>query len=291
MGPAEQSKNYLAMLRKHILMELKVHYGSEFLAKAEICYGTSVPSFWSNEARTNLCDVYAKAGFEKSGFFLFEDSSAPAQGALFEIGPGELAVGDIFILCDIGGGAADLSSWIITPTGIEECCKVSIIDANITSVDRNFNNCLTTKLSRNTLRDHQFMQDARKSFRDNVKHRWSNRRTKDWEIMPGHSTERLVISGSEMKAIFRPLVDDISRLVTQQIISTGKHVQGVIISSEYRHIEFLKRVKLPGPPIREYRINPPGYWRLISNGGVLMQLAYLEGLSKERSLSKDVGRR
>lgn len=87
-------------------------------------YIITVPAMWSDIAvgRTRRCAELAGMG---TSLDIVSEPEAAAIWALQEVPPGSIEIGDIFVVCDAGGGTVDLISYKVT--GLRPILRVTMV--------------------------------------------------------------------------------------------------------------------------------------------------------------------
>ncbi|RPB08315.1 actin-like ATPase domain-containing protein [Morchella conica CCBAS932] len=103
--------DYLGALHAHTITTLTRRYGISFMAITPITWVLTVPAVWSDAAKTATRHAAERAGMKSPR--LISEPEAAAVYTLKAIQPNTLSVGDHFVVCDAGGGTADLISYEI----------------------------------------------------------------------------------------------------------------------------------------------------------------------------------
>jgi hypothetical protein len=133
-APVEIIADFLAQVKAHLVKNLDERYGKELWRTLPITLVVTVPAVWSDVAKYRTMQAIEKAGFNSLQFPQLQMpvlvTTEPEAAAIHTIKPlrgtaqdMRLAVGDGFIVCDMGGGTVDLIAYRVSsvrPTVIEE---------------------------------------------------------------------------------------------------------------------------------------------------------------------------
>lgn len=151
--------DFLAQVKDHLLQNLDRRYGKELWRTLPITLVVTVPAVWSDAAKDRTLEAIRKAGFNRSALPQLKrtiTTTEPEAAALYTIQSlrgsvqdEQFAIGDGFIVCDMGGGTVDLISYCIAeldPTILEEATVGSGDQCGGTFVDRGFLRWLERRL-------------------------------------------------------------------------------------------------------------------------------------------------
>ncbi|KFY05554.1 hypothetical protein V491_09098 [Pseudogymnoascus sp. VKM F-3775] len=138
--------DYLSELHKVVERSLQDQYGDALLPTLRKKYVVTVPAVWSDRAKDLTMKAFNKAaGIAADEICLVTEPEAAALYTLKQMmeGPNksEIEVGDVFVLCDAGGGTVDLISYKIAqiePLRIEEAAVGTGDKCGATFVDKYF---------------------------------------------------------------------------------------------------------------------------------------------------------
>ncbi|EGX45330.1 hypothetical protein AOL_s00170g37 [Orbilia oligospora ATCC 24927] len=120
----EVVSDYLRWLWGRGKEDISRKQGSNFEGEYECRVVLTVPAVWSPVAKDRTLKAAKKAGLP-SNIKLVTEPEAAALATLKEVSSEErLNLGDVFIVCDAGGGTVDLISYMVTETSplqIREC--------------------------------------------------------------------------------------------------------------------------------------------------------------------------
>ncbi|KAF1979396.1 actin-like ATPase domain-containing protein [Bimuria novae-zelandiae CBS 107.79] len=143
--------DYLAEVKKHLVKHLDSQYGPELWRTLPITLVVTVPAVWSDAAKHKTLLAVSRAGFNTVHFPQLRrtvTATEPEAAAIYTIKTirgtvqdEQLAVGDGFVVCDMGGGTVDLIVYrvaAIEPTIVEEVTIGTGAQCGGTFVDRAF---------------------------------------------------------------------------------------------------------------------------------------------------------
>ena len=116
--PVDIIAEYLAHVKAHLLKNLDIQYGKKLWTMLPITLVVTVPAVWSDMAKNLTLEAVDKAGFNSQELPLLKRTvltTEPEAAAIYTIQSlrggvqdDQFAVGDGFIVCDMGGGTIDL---------------------------------------------------------------------------------------------------------------------------------------------------------------------------------------
>jgi len=116
--PVEIIAKYLAHVKAHMIKNLDIHYGKGLWMTLPLTLVITVPAVWSDAAKDSTLQSVNKAGFNNIELpqlkrtILTTEPEAAAIYTIQELRGGiqddQFAVGDGFVVCDMGGGTVDL---------------------------------------------------------------------------------------------------------------------------------------------------------------------------------------
>jgi hypothetical protein len=158
--PVEVVADFLAQVKAHLIKNLDNKFGQELWRTLSITLVVTVPAVWSDVAKHRTLQAIDKAGFNSTQFPQLKTpllvTTEPEAAALYTMRTlrgtaqnEQLAVGDGFIVCDMGGGTVDLISYRVKslePTIIEEATIGNGAQCGGSFVDRAFLRWLECRL-------------------------------------------------------------------------------------------------------------------------------------------------
>lgn len=110
--------DYLAQVREAAFAEMSKKYGAAMFSSMRRELVVTVPAVWSERAKDLTLKAVAKAGWDAVTVALVTEPEAAAIYTLRHMREGpsseEVQAGDVFVLCDAGGGTVDLISYQVT---------------------------------------------------------------------------------------------------------------------------------------------------------------------------------
>lgn len=151
--------DFLKKIKQQLIKNLEKTYGVELWKSFLIDLVVTFPAVWSDAAKEKTMVSVTKAGFNATELPNLKNVltvTEPEAAALYTLKSmkgsrmiEQLAVGDGFILCDMGGGTVDLIAYRVTginPIAIEEATVGTGEQCGGTFVDRGFLEWLEKKL-------------------------------------------------------------------------------------------------------------------------------------------------
>ncbi|KAH7396593.1 Hsp70 family protein [Phaeosphaeria sp. MPI-PUGE-AT-0046c] len=131
--PVEIIANFLSHVKEQLIKNLDRQYGQAVWRTLPITLVVTVPAVWSDAAKDSTLQAVRNAGFQQLSFPMLKRTilvTEPEAAAIYTIQSlrgsvqdQQFAIGDGFIVCDMGGGTVDLVSYRIAgldPTALEE---------------------------------------------------------------------------------------------------------------------------------------------------------------------------
>jgi len=110
--------DFLTHVKDHLIKNLDEQYGPELWRTLPITLVVTVPAVWTDAAKDRTLQAVRRAGFNSSMFPMLKrtvTTTEPEAAAIYTIGSlrgsvqqDKMAIGDGFIVCDMGGGTVDL---------------------------------------------------------------------------------------------------------------------------------------------------------------------------------------
>lgn len=157
--PVKIVADYLACIKEHLFKNLDDKYGEKLWRTLPITLVVTMPAVWSDAAKALTLQAFDEAGFNTRETPRLErviSATEPEAAAIHTMRAmrgtaqdNQLAVGDGFIVCDMGGGTVDLISYRIAslnPTVIKEATIGGGAQCGGTFVDRAFIEFLERRL-------------------------------------------------------------------------------------------------------------------------------------------------
>lgn len=230
--------DYLRCLRLHI--EDKIREDIPFNGDA-VKYVIAVPPGWSDHSRLRAQECATRAGMTLGAPRFVNE---PEAAAFFQFGTGQSkpAVGETYVLCDIGGRTADLISFVYCGPKHDPIFRPAAAGSNGNcggiDIDVRFREFLQSNLSRCPGWSDRILHDAVELFEKRTKRNFKGDLKEEFKIQVegiaddkrlNIKTGKLLLYGAELVPIFAPTVDQIVDLVNQQIRRTESKVRAVIL--------------------------------------------------------------
>ncbi|KAK6499972.1 hypothetical protein TWF481_010329 [Arthrobotrys musiformis] len=117
-SPVDMVADYLTKVRETAWDVLEQQYGKVLFSSMKKELVVTVPAVWSERAKDLTLHAVTRAEFNASKISLVSEPEAAAIYTLKDMceGPNrdDVKLGDVFVLCDAGGGTVDLISYKIT---------------------------------------------------------------------------------------------------------------------------------------------------------------------------------
>ncbi|KAL4783416.1 actin-like ATPase domain-containing protein [Aspergillus varians] len=268
--------NYLSKVYKHIMRTLEKNVTKEALRAIPLEFWFTVPAIWSDQARNTTKIAAQRAGFggKRSRLhdrvFLISEPEAAAITALKKYTTGNLEgsikAGDGVLVCDCGGGTVDITTYLVSEvspvlkfdelcTGIGGKCGSTAIDRNFYKLmaDRfgdDFNNlpCKRKSPGSEFMKKFELIKrDFGTSNEETVFELPLNMTVEDPDPEYFDEEERLVfVSSKDLRAVFDPVVEQIIRLVRQQIKDANREagrnsIKRIVLVGGFGDSEYLRK--------------------------------------------------
>ncbi|KAL8916869.1 MAG: hypothetical protein Q9208_008301 [Pyrenodesmia sp. 3 TL-2023] len=324
-SPQVLATEYLRALREHFLAVLKARLPASVFSTTPIEYVLTVPAIWSPAAveTTKICAQDAGMG-KKEKLRIVSEPEAAAIWSLHRIADYDPKVGDIFVVCDAGGGTVDLISYEITALRpilrVTEAVPGHGHVCGSTLLNRRFETFLRGRLGGHESWDEEMLEEAMERFDTKVssganpeaslhnpliqiKREYGGSLTQEYHIpvpgfpdSPAHDVDRarFYLKGSNLFNIFEPLILQIVGLVRQQIDATKARVarvRAVLMVGGFGENSYLKkRVEeaVTGDGIEVWK--PSFGWTAVVRGALMKALADIDPKSKQISIEGRVAR-
>jgi hypothetical protein len=157
--PVHIIAEFLGHVKAHLVKNLDDQYGKELWRTLPVTLVVTVPAVWSDAAKDSTMQAVRMAGFDTAGFPLLKRTiltTEPEAAAIYtmqslrgSVQDDQFAVGDGFIVCDMGGGTVDMISYRVAslnPTTLEEATIGSGDQCGGSFVERKFIQSLERRL-------------------------------------------------------------------------------------------------------------------------------------------------
>ncbi|KAG8628970.1 hypothetical protein KVT40_002835 [Elsinoe batatas] len=229
-------RDYFTRLRKTAIEELTKRGFYKQDAPAEIRWVMTIPAVWSDAARQKTLDAAKAAGIGPKIQTISEPEAA-AVHTFATLQNKDLKIGDVYIVCDAGGGTVDLITLEVTRLDPMQFREVVPGEGGLCGsafINFGFENLMKTKFGPNEF--HKFRKRSPKqlkvvmdNFDQSIKRSFDmskarNRRRK-FELpfpgMPDNSTigidgGMLSLTSEEIENMFEPVCRDVLLLIQRQ---------------------------------------------------------------------------
>ncbi|KAH7324239.1 hypothetical protein B0I35DRAFT_449279 [Stachybotrys elegans] len=251
--------DYLRALWAHVLATITKARGQAVVDALRFHVVITVPAIWKGYARQEMRQAAANAGmldFRLGGETILSFAPEPEAAALSTLcEPGrKVTKGDVFMVCDAGGGTVDLITYKITgpnPVRMEEAVEGTGGLCGGIFVDQAFeikcHKCLGRRwdhLSKNDINDvlrEDWERGVKPQFTPSLERDYPirvpaaafrNGKTTDAKCDPPIKNARMMFTANHVKEIFSTVLKDIDNLVDEQIKGAkgkGLSVNGIIL--------------------------------------------------------------
>ncbi|RAL01421.1 Hsp70 family protein [Aspergillus ibericus CBS 121593] len=245
---------YLEQLVLHTETILQRRFGTA-VQGMEMRYVLTVPAVWSDKAKDATLKAALKAGISPQNVSLVSEPEAAALHCMGVIQPNSIQDGDVVVVCDAGGGTVDLISYCVksvSPLRLEEAVEGTGGICGSMMLDVGFTNFLKSLLGRKI--PDKAREIALRFWQDNIKPNFANDPDFLEEIhfvpLPGVKDCSkiglqdgfLQMDGTQIKAIFDPIVGEVQTLVCDQVTkarASGTSVKAILLVGGFGSSEYL----------------------------------------------------
>lgn len=286
--PSKLVTDFLTGVRGHVERVLRYQIPEGALRSTPIEYIITVPAVWSDtaQAKTRACADAAGMGVGAS-LHIISEPEAAALYALKALNTHGLKIGDTFMLCDAGGGTVDLITYKVS--SLKPVLKLTEVSPGSGSLcgasylDRGFQEYLNEKLGNESGYDDEVLEEASKRFEAVVKRQFRGTSGEEFHIpVPGLQDNqelrirknKMTLLGTEVRAIFDPVVNEVLKLVVGQIDAAKRPVKAVILVGGFGQNAYLRdairhEVKSSNVTV----LQSPNAWTAVVRGALIRGLA------------------
>ncbi|KAK3939287.1 chaperone protein DnaK [Diplogelasinospora grovesii] len=283
--------DYISALGDHLMYTLKEKLGEGVVKSTPLEFVVTVPAIWTDRAKDKTkqaCMRAAGLSTTKPLIHLISEPEAAAIYALHGLDPHGLKVGDSFVICDAGGGTVDLISYTITKLKpileVTEATPGTGSLCGSTFLNMRFRNFLKAKLGNEEGFDDEVLAEAMEKFERTVKRQFTvNAPPDETYIIPvgglannkelGISRGRYSLKASDLQMIFEPVIQEVIKLVKDQISSSAVPISAVLLVGGFGASNYLKE-RLRSSIDKKIKImQPPNAWLAVVHGAVMKGLA------------------
>ncbi|KAH8677378.1 hypothetical protein BX600DRAFT_124271 [Xylariales sp. PMI_506] len=254
--------DYLTQVYNHTMDTLTRRYGESFMASTKVDFVLTCPAVWSDAAKNTTLQAAERAGMgSKSDIQMISEPEAAAVYTLKAIQPNHLNVGDNFIVCDAGGGTVDLIAYKIIslkPLRVEESavgtgglCGSAFLNYRFEEHVRN--RLGHSRFNEMKLKKGKTWQMGLRYFEEFVKRNFNEDEYQEVNVpFPGLPDDEeagldsgfLVLTATQIKEIFEPVVKEVCDLVQGQVNTVrdkGGIVSGIVLVGGFGQSDYLYR--------------------------------------------------
>ncbi|KXX73604.1 Chaperone protein DnaK [Madurella mycetomatis] len=283
--------DYMSALGDHLMYTLREKLGEGVVRSTPLEFVVTVPAIWSDLAKDKTkqaCQRAAGLSATGSPIHLVSEPEAAAIYALHGLDPHGLQVGDSFVICDAGGGTVDLISYTITGLKpileVQEATPGTGALCGSTFLNMRFAKFLKAKLGKEEGFDDEVLADAMEKFEKTVKRQFTlNAPPNETYTIPvgglannrelGISRGRYALKASDVQVIFEPVVQEVIKLVKEQISSSKVPIKAVLLVGGFGASNYLKERLRNSIDNRIQIMQPPNAWLAVVHGAVMKGLA------------------
>lgn len=276
--------DYLTALRLHVLEALQIKLGKALMDSTPVALIITVPAIWTDAAKQNTrrCAELAGMGTDLK---MISEPEAAVLYTMDAMNPENLAIGDVYVVCDAGGGTVDLISYHVDNVSprlqVSEAAPGSGHTCGSIFVSRMFRKWLQKTFSSNPGWGDDSAQEASSMFDQFVKREFDGSDKSYLISVPGLVDDRatgvkrgkISISGSSIEEIFLPVVTTVCELVKSQIKTTVRPVKAVLLVGGFGQSPYPRKqvASIVDKPIEV--LQPAHGWTAVVRGALLHGLA------------------
>ena len=277
--------DYLTALRKHADQILRNKIPVSAFASTPIEYVVTVPAVWSDSAKAKTKLAAERAGMGK--VHMVAEPEAGAVYALHALHPHTINVGDKFMLVDAGGGTVDVITYEVK--GLQPMLQVAEVTSGSGAlcgssfINQCFQNSLKTNLSLDTESDDEVLEEATERFDRVIKRSFAGVGNEEFQVpVPGMRDNaakgirrgKLRMTGDEVEAIFKPVVQETIALIRDQInaAAAGSPVSTILLVGGFGQSQYL-RSQIKASFANMKVMQSPQSWTAVVRGALMMGLA------------------
>ncbi|KAL9609803.1 MAG: hypothetical protein Q9167_005457 [Letrouitia subvulpina] len=283
--------DFLTAIRKHAEIVLEQKLPASVYSTTSIEYIIAVPAVWSEAAQAKTRTCAEKAGLgEGTALHIISEPEAAAVYSMHIMDPHGIRTGDTFVLCDAGGGTVDLISYRVTRLKpilqVKEVVPGSGSQCGSTFLNRIFQRFLIDKLGGLSSWDDEVLEEAMKKFESTVKRAFTGSAEEEYQILvPGLSDSpslgvrrgRFLLTGSDVRAIFEPVVKEVKAHVMRQVDATetqGFSVKTVLLVGGFGQSAYLRdSIRQMVAPKGIQVLQSLNGWTAVVRGALMKRLA------------------
>ncbi|KAK4450231.1 hypothetical protein QBC34DRAFT_484501 [Podospora aff. communis PSN243] len=291
--PVEVAADFIRAIYQHAHAEIAKRVPKDYMSLCQQKFVLSVPAVWSDAAKNATLEAAKIAGM--SPVTLIKEPEAAALYTMHSL-DFALKVGDVFVVCDAGGGTVDLISYevvAITPKlQLKELVPGTGGMAGSLGLNQRFLDAV-----KNLVGDDQYHElrktkgfwHAERCFDREVKKAYRGEEDEEYFVAfpmadleddptNGLHSNTWRMTGKDLKKIFSPLITDILRLIDDQVKSVkikrpGGRITGICLVGGFGSSQYLKAcVEKEHPDLQV--LQPNDAWAAIAKGAALSLLPH-----------------
>ncbi|CAI7642652.1 unnamed protein product [Penicillium manginii] len=241
----EMCADYLREIYQYTISYLEKRFLPEVLEATSLEFWFTIPAIWSDKAKEDTRQAAIHAGFKgrpKDDIIIITEPEAAAIATLTTLSDEEsrnyVKAGDIILICDCGGGTVDIVTYLVNQTTpvfkFEELLVGTGGKCGSTFIDRNFHEWMarTFKSAWENIKPERkgsgsrFMREFEAAKRDFGSQGTLNKTFELELVIPNASESEhyndedgglVTFTSTEMKSFFRPVMQQIEKLLDDQI--------------------------------------------------------------------------
>ena len=252
--------DYLTKIYNHTMETLTRRYGESFMSTTKVDFVLTVPAVWSDAAKNATLQAAERAGMgNRHELKLISEPEAAAVYTLKTIQPSGIKEGDNFIVCDAGGGTVDLIAYKVTkvsPLRVEESAVGTGGLCGSAFLNYRFEDHVRERIGVEryvTMREKKpktWMMGLR-YFEEFVKRNFNEEEHSEVNVpFPGLADDEeaglesgfLIMTAEQVKAIFEPVIEQVTELVEGQVNAIKEksgRVSGIILVGGFGQSNYL----------------------------------------------------
>ncbi|KAK4238359.1 chaperone protein DnaK [Achaetomium macrosporum] len=291
--------DYISALGDHLMYTLREKLGEGVVTSTPLEFVVTVPAIWSDLAKDKMrqaCQRATALSAPNAPIDLVSEPEAAAIYALHGFDQHGLDVGDSFVVCDAGGGTVDLISYTVTNLkpilSVREAAPGTGSLCGSAFLNMRFAKFLKAKLGNIEGFDDEVLADAMERFDKTVcpffplhdmRQFTLKDRDDDTYTIPvgglakdkalGINRGRYALKVSDLRVIFEPVVQEVIKLVKDQITSSRVSIKAVLLVGGFGASIYLKERLRAAIDSKIHIMQPPNPWLAIVQGAVMKGLA------------------
>ncbi|KAF2814349.1 uncharacterized protein BDZ99DRAFT_437244 [Mytilinidion resinicola] len=308
ISAVDAAADYLRELWKHTIAEMEREFGKQAVKGLPFKVAVTFPAIWKLDARRRTEEAVRKAGIldprlcGATTLVLVPEPEAAALATLAEFkGRPGVRPGDVFVVCDAGGGTVDLTSYKVQMTDpavdVKEAVEPDGKMCGAIFVDQEFQNFLRGTLSPRRY-DKMTPTQLKKVMNDEWEHgvkRGFDDSEREWEVrLPADAVKGGLFAGrreresraglklgrGHVRGIFQPVMNQIRGLVKKQVDEIrnkeGKKPKCIMLVGGFGRCSYLYKVfrtEYSNQDIEILQSSGNNPWTAICRGAVIKAMS------------------